>query len=68
MLLQEGGQSDGEVPRSALLSHAHCSGGRRGGGVGCIAGEWLQDLELDSDYLKLFQDPDFRRFFTSFGL
>lgn len=35
---------------------------------GCIAVEWLQDLELNSDYLKLFQESGSQRFFTSFGL
>lgn len=43
--------------------------GRQGGGAGgCIAGEQLQDLELNSDYLKLFQDSGFQRFVTSSGL
>lgn len=39
-----------------------------GGAGGCIAGEQLQDLELNSDYLKLFQDSGFQRFVTSSGL
>lgn len=55
-----------ESSQRALLTHAHCAGGSGRGG--CIAVERLQDLELNSDYLKLLQESGSQRFFTSFGL
>lgn len=65
MFLQEDQQSDVEIHRGLCYISDTVPGVRE---RGCIARERLQDLQLNSDYLKWFQDLDFQRFFTSFGL